>query len=136
MENANPNSQVPMNSPAPVETKRSLDKRDVVIGILAVIILVAGAAGASAYLTRESAATATPPQPTKTVIYKQAPQQQLPKCNDNNVLGMAAGALGGGVAGHAVGKGSGKTAATIGGALAGGYLGKEYIPLQNTTCRD
>jgi uncharacterized protein YcfJ len=41
----------------------------------------------------------------------------------NNVAGTAIGAIAGGLLGHTVGGGSGKTLATIGGAVAGGYVG-------------
>lgn len=40
--------------------------------------------------------------------------------------GMGLGALIGGLAGSALGKGNGNTAAIVGGALIGGYAGKEY----------
>jgi len=39
-------------------------------------------------------------------------------------IGMATGAILGGVIGHQVGKGTGQTVATIGGAALGGYVGK------------
>lgn len=41
----------------------------------------------------------------------------------DHVAGTAIGAIAGGLLGHTVGGGSGKTLATIGGAVAGGYVG-------------
>ena len=41
------------------------------------------------------------------------------------ILGVAGGAVAGGVLGNQVGKGSGNTVATVGGAVAGGVIGNE-----------
>ena len=46
----------------------------------------------------------------------------------------AIGAVGGGLVGNQIGSGKGQDLATIGGAIGGGYLGKEYIPTHNTLC--
>jgi outer membrane lipoprotein SlyB len=64
-----------------------------------------------------------------------AQPQQVANCDDGNVVGAIAGGVGGGVLGSTVGDGKGKTAATIGGTLGGAYLGKEFIPTDNVTCR-
>ncbi len=42
--------------------------------------------------------------------------------------------MAGGVLASNLGKGNGKTAATIGGTLGGAYIGGETIPLNNVTC--
>ena len=41
------------------------------------------------------------------------------------MLGVAGGAVAGGVLGNQVGKGTGNTVATVGGAVAGGVIGNE-----------
>lgn len=53
-------------------------------------------------------------------------QYESAGCGTGTNLGMAAaGALGGGLIGSAIGGGTGNTLATIGGAAAGGYLGSQ-----------
>lgn len=47
-----------------------------------------------------------------------------PKDN-HQIAGTAIGAVAGGLLGHQVGGGKGKTLATVGGAVAGGYAGKK-----------
>jgi uncharacterized protein YcfJ len=48
------------------------------------------------------------------------------KPSDNHqIAGTAVGAVAGGLLGHTVGGGKGKTLATVGGAVAGGYTGKK-----------
>ncbi|PZO89123.1 MAG: hypothetical protein DI626_00205 [Micavibrio aeruginosavorus] len=66
---------------------------------------------------------------------KPQPQQQAANtCDDANIVGAAIGAVAGGFAGNQVGKGRGQDLATVGGAIGGGYLGKEYIPTRNVLC--
>jgi uncharacterized protein YcfJ len=36
--------------------------------------------------------------------------------------------------GHQIGSGNGKTAATVAGALGGGYLGNRYVPTRDALC--
>jgi uncharacterized protein YcfJ len=43
----------------------------------------------------------------------------------HQIAGTAIGAVAGGLLGHQVGGGKGKTLATVGGAVAGGYAGKK-----------
>ncbi|HEX7813890.1 MAG TPA: glycine zipper 2TM domain-containing protein [Dyella sp.] len=50
--------------------------------------------------------------------------QDQPK-DQHQIAGMAIGAVGGGLLGHQIGGGKGKTLATVGGAVAGGYAGKK-----------
>ena len=52
-------------------------------------------------------------------------QQVYTRGNDNRALGAVIGALAGGVLGHTVGKGDGRTATTVAGAVAGGVIGSE-----------
>ncbi|MEB0178404.1 glycine zipper 2TM domain-containing protein, partial [Undibacterium sp. CCC3.4] len=47
-------------------------------------------------------------------------------------LGVAAGAILGGVLGHQVGNGNGRTLATVAGAVGGGYAGNEVEKRNNT----
>lgn len=130
------------------------ENKKILIAGIAVVALMAFTAAAASYITtenvnaqKEEAAIVRPkkqvarstvsaprpvsPQPqTQQVAYN-----NQPRCNDGNVLGTVAGGLAGGVVGSQVGKGSGKTAATIGGTLGGAYLGNQFIPLHNATCR-
>ena len=48
---------------------------------------------------------------------------QVPHKDKHRVAGTAIGAVAGGLLGHQVGKGKGKTLATVGGAVAGGAIG-------------
>ncbi len=50
--------------------------------------------------------------------------KDVPK-DHHQIAGTAIGAVAGGLLGHQVGGGKGKTLATIGGAVAGGYAGKK-----------
>jgi uncharacterized protein YcfJ len=130
-----------------------MNKQFIFIGIGA-IILVVGAAAAGAYISNEKmeiTATEAPKKnssgkkvsnntsdtPWKNQNNNAAPVQQQAqiRCDDGNILGTAAGGVAGGVLGNQVGKGNGKMLATIGGALGGAYLGKQYIPLNGTTCQ-
>lgn len=48
------------------------------------------------------------------------------KASDNHrIAGTAIGAVAGGLLGHQIGGGKGKTLATVGGAVAGGYAGNK-----------
>jgi len=51
----------------------------------------------------------------------------------SGVLGMVGGAVLGGVLGHQIGGGTGKTLATVGGAAAGGYAGNQVEKNMNKT---
>ena len=48
---------------------------------------------------------------------------QKPHKDKHRIAGTAIGAVAGGLLGHQVGKGKGKTLATVGGAVAGGAIG-------------
>jgi uncharacterized protein YcfJ len=115
---------------------KSMNKKLIGAGI-GIIVLLASTAFAAAYFTRETlqpvAQNHVQPKQHPQAIASAAPTQ--PRCNDGNVLGYVAGGAVGGIAGNQVGKGSGNTAATIAGTLGGAYLGGQYIPLNNVTCR-
>lgn len=116
-------------------------------GVLALVLVTAGA---SALVTKEVIGekpviekTAAAPAPKAQKITWNEPRQAqpvqqarpaAPPCNDGNIVGLALGGIGGGIAGNQIGKGSGNTVATIGGAVGGAYLGKEFIPTENVTC--
>ncbi|MGQ0527681.1 MAG: glycine zipper 2TM domain-containing protein [Alphaproteobacteria bacterium] len=115
------------------------------IGIFALVLMTASA---SALITRqidakddkpviEKTATSTRKARREDISWNdtRTQQQPLPPCDDGNVVGKVLGGVSGGVVGSQVGGGSGKTAATIGGTLGGAYLGGEYIPTRNATCR-
>lgn len=125
-----------------------MERKKAIFLAVGVAVLVLFAAGASAFVTKQSLT------PDKTVVQKTASkkvakkeqivwneqrpapqQQQQVRCNDGNIVGAVLGGVGGGIAGNQFGKGNGKTAATIGGTLGGAYVGGKYIPTQNVTCR-
>ena len=116
----------------------------------AIVLALAGTAGASAYLTKQNLTTTTETSSTVTKPVTHVSQRHsdvrwddnhaqprtvaAPACNDGNIVGKAVGGVGGGVLGSAIGNGHGKTATTIAGTLGGAYLGGEVIPTQNVTC--
>jgi uncharacterized protein YcfJ len=120
------------------------------VGIGAAIVLaITATAAIASYTTREviqaktdnniqagqSAKTAQHhPKQQGQKLASAAPQQPAQRCDDNNIVGTAAGGVGGGVVGSQFGRGSGKTAATIAGVIGGAYLGNQYIPTRNVTC--
>ena len=115
----------------------------ILLGIGAVA-LIAVTAGASAYVATnmaEEKPVAAKTASRENIKWDDAPapqpQQQAqakPACNDANIVGAAIGAVAGGVAGNQIGSGSGKDLATIGGAIGGGWLGKDHIPTHNVLC--
>ena len=60
-------------------------------------------------------------------VYQQTPaaQQQPAPVVQNSPIGIGIGAVLGGLLGHQVGAGNGKTLATLAGAVGGGYIGNE-----------
>ena len=115
------------------------------LGIFVLLILTAGA---SALVTKEIitekpviekvATKKSEPTKRQQIAWNDpqpAPQKQTPACDDKNIVGYVLGGAAGGIAGNQIGKGTGNTAATIGGTLGGAYLGGEYIPTRNVTCR-
>jgi uncharacterized protein YcfJ len=124
--------------------------RNYLIAAAVAAVLIAGTAVASSYVTKQSieAKETTQEKPKKLVTvthplpgkkknqeFASAQPAPVPRCDDGNVLGTVVGGVGGGIVGSQVGKGHGNTAATIGGTLGGAYLGNQYIPLKNATCR-
>lgn len=120
-----------------------------VLAITGAVALLLFTAGASAYVTQrmnnapDKAAVATKPageRITWNEPRQPAPQQQAqaqpaqPACDDGNIVGAAIGAVGGGLVGNQIGSGKGQDLATIGGAIGGGWLGKDHIPTRNVLC--
>lgn len=82
--------------------------------------------------TKHTAAAAAKPK-TRTVC-EDVVVQDTPKDN-NQIAGMAIGAVAGGLLGNQVGGGKGRTLATVAGAVGGGYAGKkvqEHQQAKNT----
>jgi outer membrane lipoprotein SlyB len=105
---------------------------------LVLVFLLAGTAAVSAYITRESVksqATAKTHVKPQHIASAQPQQPMQPRCDDKNIVGTIAGGAAGGIVGSQIGQGKGKTAATIGGVVGGAYLGNEYLPTRNVTCR-
>ncbi len=64
---------------------------------------------------------------TKRVPYEECWQEEVPQDyydDDDETLGAIIGGAAGGIIGHQIGGGSGKTAATVGGAIIGTLIGK------------
>lgn len=77
--------------------------------------------GSGAALAQSSPA---PAAQTRTVC-EDVPVKQVNSSDTHRVAGTAIGAVAGGVLGHQVGGGKGKTLATVGGAVAGGVVGNQ-----------
>ena len=121
-----------------------MTRKNIVFLTLGAAALMLVTAGASAYIVQKAnepetkvEARANPQKITWNEPRREAqPQavQQKPACNDSNIVGTALGAVGGGLVGSQIGKGKGQDLATIGGAVAGGFAGHEYIPTHNALC--
>lgn len=121
-----------------------------VLAITGAVVLLLFTAGASAYVTQkmadapETTAAKTAPASGERITWNEprqaAPQPQAqvqpakPACDDGNIVGAAIGAVGGGLVGSQIGSGKGQDLATIGGAIGGGWLGKDHIPTRNVLC--
>jgi len=122
--------------------EETMPRNKLVILIAGAIALLVLTVGASAYVTKqfiedEPKKEAAAPQKITWNEPRHQPQQQAqaqPACDDANIVGAAIGAVGGGLVGNQIGSGKGQDLATIGGAIGGGYLGKEYIPTRNVLC--
>src|ERR1700674_91786 len=97
------------------------------------VVVIAGSAvaGYHAYQTAHTAKVLSAEPLTRTV---KIPRQEChdeqvthtkPVKDQNRLIGTGIGALVGGILGHQVGGGSGKTLATVAGAGAGGYAGNK-----------
>ena len=113
----------------------------VLIGAAAIAVIAGTAIGSSYYTSSSMEPTqqagARPIPPAGYAAAQPAagqPVHRAPACNDHNVVGTVAGAVGGGLVGSAFGHGGGKTLTTIGGAAAGGALGNAYIPTRGVAC--
>ena len=119
------------------------NQKAIAVGV-ATFLVIAGVAAGASYFTRnsiQSEQVAQAPQPAHHYHARQATQANAiapsagqPPCNDHNIVGTLIGGAAGGIAGHQIGKGSGRTVATIGGAAGGAYLGNEYLNTRNATC--
>lgn len=97
------------------------------------IVVTAGsaAAGYHMYQTAHSAKVLSATPLTRTVkiprqeCHDEAVTHTAPVKDQNRLLGTGIGALVGGVVGHQIGGGSGKTLATVAGAAGGGYAGNQ-----------
>ncbi|WP_199099103.1 glycine zipper 2TM domain-containing protein [Dyella sp. ASV21] len=85
--------------------------------VLAALLLVPGVLGSAS-------AQSNPPVEGRTVC-EDVPVKQVNSSDTHRVAGTAIGAVAGGVIGHQVGGGKGKTLATVGGAVAGGVVGNQ-----------
>lgn len=124
-----------------------MKRKHIILASLAAAFVLVSAVGASAFVTHslmkeEKPTTQAARSSTKETIAwndrrATAPQPAQParNCEDGNIVGKIAGGVAGGIAGNQIGSGNGQTAATIGGTLGGAYLGGEYIPTRNITCR-
>lgn len=65
--------------------------------------------------------TKTPKQECHDVVVN----ERAPVKDPNRIAGTAIGAVAGGLLGHQIGGGTGRTLATVGGAAAGGYAGNQ-----------
>lgn len=122
--------------------------RNAIIFGTAGLLAIAATAATTYYVTRHSitesenaspsVAAAPQPAPVQARHRQDASRQQAaaPKCNDSNIVGTLAGGVLGGIVGNQFGHGSGRAATTIGGTLGGAYVGNQYIPTRNVTCRN
>lgn len=118
-------------------------QRQILLLSLGAILLIAVTAGASTYLLTQDdkPAVKAESRAQNAIQWDQGTQASAapppqPRCDDGNIVGKVVGGVGGGAAASSVGKGKGKTAATIAGTLGGAYLGGEYLPTRNVTCRN
>ncbi len=101
--------------------------------IAGAVVVTAGSAvaGYHMYETAHSATVVSAKPLTRTVkiprqeCHDESVTRTKPVQDQNRLVGTGLGALVGGVLGHQVGGGSGKTLATVAGAAAGGYAGNK-----------
>lgn len=141
-----------------------MNKTFIPVLIVGAVLLIIATAGATTYFNRSesmpdteiaaekiastqvkktTSAKKMAPRPAD-IAWDETPRQQpvqsqtrtvATNCDDGNIVGKAVGGIGGGVLASNIGKGGGKTAATIAGTLGGAYVGGEFIPTRNVTCR-
>jgi uncharacterized protein YcfJ len=123
------------------KTIQNNNSQNIVLIVIAVLLLVIGTAAASVYIARSSTPEqpkiAVVTQPAHRVVHREVTTERrvATNCDDGNIVGKGLGGVGGGVAASTIGKGNGKTAATIAGTLGGAYLGGQYIATNGVTCR-
>jgi uncharacterized protein YcfJ len=100
------------------------------VGGIATVVLGAGAVtGYQTLAAPKVANVVAVKEVTETVLVAHercedvAVQHRAPVKDEHRIAGTAVGAIAGGLLGHAVGGGNGKTLATVAGAAAGGYTG-------------
>lgn len=64
-------------------------------------------------------------EPRTRTVCEDVPVKQVNSSDTHRVAGTAIGAVAGGLVGHQIGGGKGKTLATVGGAVAGGVVGNQ-----------
>ena len=114
-----------------------MQRNHLIAAVGGIILLIGLSAGAAAYVTQSTMKddkSVSVPRAERIVVREQA-AAPMPACDDGNIVGHVLGGAAGGVVGSQIGSGSGQTAATIAGTLGGAYVGGEYIPTRNVTCR-
>lgn len=103
-----------------------------VLGGMAMVVLGAGGVTGYRALTQPSFADVVAvKEVTETVVTPREQcenvqvRRQAPVQDEHRIAGTAVGAVAGGLLGHTVGGGKGKTLATVAGAAAGGYAGNQ-----------
>lgn len=115
--------------------ERIVDKsmmKGLAVGGVAAVVLGAGAVtGYQAVAKPQVAEVVEVKEVTETVTTPREQcedvqvQRQAPVQDTHRIAGTAIGAVAGGLLGHTIGGGKGKTLATVGGAAAGGYAGNQ-----------
>ncbi|KRB78280.1 glycine zipper 2TM domain-containing protein [Noviherbaspirillum sp. Root189] len=86
----------------------------------------APAASQPSYSQVSQVSAAPVAQPSTSGVYSPAPVYQQPApVAQNSPVGIGVGAVVGGLLGNQIGKGSGRTLATVAGVIGGGYVGNE-----------
>lgn len=103
-----------------------------VLGGVAMVVLGAGAVGGYKALNQPSFADVVAVEEVRETVVTPREQcdqvqvrRQAPVQDEHRIVGTAVGAVAGGLLGHTVGGGKGKTLATVAGAAAGGYAGNQ-----------
>lgn len=110
---------------------RSMVKGVVLGGIAMVVLTAGGVTGYKAMTEPKFADVVAIKDVTQTITTPREEcqdvqvQKQVPVKDENRVAGTVLGAVAGGVLGHQIGGGKGKTLATVAGAAGGGYAGNQ-----------
>ena len=125
--------------------------RGMAVGGIAMVVLGAGAVTGYRTLAKPAQAqVVSVKEVTETVVTPRehcedvTVQHRAPVKDEHRIAGTAIGAVAGGLLGHALGGGHGKTLATVAGAAAGGYAGnrvqqnlqdKDVVPATEHRCK-